>query len=215
MGLARAREVDPRAIRRIVGIPGHQAIAEQIAERSMTLPKDSLRLVPLPTSSRGPTVLSITISARADLGAGASFDSELRRQANVRSLWVDAADPAAAVARATALADSAQYVVFGSYLGQGTVVANTSVAQPLVDLARAVVDRNPRTIFVAFGNPYLYQQIPFAPTYLVAWSGFAPSQRAAARALLGLSDITGRLPISIPPAMRLGEGETRARSVEK
>jgi beta-N-acetylhexosaminidase len=215
MGLARDREVDLRAIRNVVGIPAHLAIAEQIAERSITLPKDSQHLVPIPTGSSGPTVLSITISTRADLGAGASFDSELRRQANVRSLWVDATDPAAALARATALADSSQYVVFGSYLGQGTVVANTNVAQPLVDLARAVVERNPNTIFVAFGNPYLYQQIPFAPTYLVAWSGFAPSQRAAARALLGLSDITGRLPISIPPAMRLGDGETRARSSGK
>ena len=212
LGLHANPEVDLRAIRSVVGIPGHQAIADQIAEKSITLPRDSSRLVPLPSNAVAPTVLSITISTRADLGAGAAFDSELRRQANVRSLWVDAADPAAAMARATALADSARYVVFGSYLGQGTVVANTNVAQPLVDLARAVVDRNPRTVFVAFGNPYLYQQIPFASTYLVAWSGFAPSQRAAARALLGLSDITGSLPISIPPAMRLGDGETRARS---
>jgi beta-N-acetylhexosaminidase len=215
MGLHRDREVDLRAIRNVVGIPAHQAIAEHVAERSITLPKDSLRLVPLPPTSRRASVLSITISTRADLGAGAAFDSELRRQADVRSLWVDAADPAAALARATTLADSAQYVVLGSYLGQGTVVANTNVAQPLVDLARAVVERNPRTIVVAFGNPYLYQQIPFSPTYLVAWSGFAPSQRAAARALLGLSDITGRLPISIPPAMRLGDGETRLRSTER
>ena len=212
LGLHANREVDLRAIRNVVGIPEHQAIADQIAERSITLPRDSSRLVPLPSNPGAPTVLSITISTRADLGAGASFDSELRRLANVRSLWVDAADPAAGLARATALADSVRYVVFGSYLGQGTVVANTNVAQPLVDLARAVADRNPRTVFIAFGNPYFYQQIPFASTYLVAWSGFAPSQRAAARALLGLSDITGRLPISIPPAMRLGDGETRARN---
>jgi beta-N-acetylhexosaminidase len=215
MGLHREREVDLRAIRRVVGISEHQAIADRIAERSITLPKDSLRLVPLPQGQRRPSVLSITISTRADLGAGAAFDSELRRQADVRSLWVDAADPTAALARASTLADSAQYVVIGSYLGQGTVVANTNVAQPLVDLTRAIVARNSRTILVAFGNPYLYQQIPFAPTYLIAWSGFAPSQRAAARALLGLSDITGRLPISIPPAMRLGDGQTRARSTER
>ena len=215
MGLHHGREVDLRAIRRLVGIPEHVAIAERIAERSITLAKDSLRVVPLPPSQGRPTVLSITISTRADLGAGSAFDSELRRQAEVRSLWVDAADPAAAAARASALADSVQYVVLGSYLGQGTVVANTNVAQPLVDLARAVVEQNPRTIVVAFGNPYLYQQIPFAPSYLIAWSGFAPSQRAAARALLGLSDITGRLPISIPPAMRLGDGETRSRNTAR
>ena len=215
MGLHRNREVDLRAMRRVVGIPEHNAIAERIAERSITLPKDSLRVVPLPIGPRRPNVLSITIAARADLGAGAAFDGELRRHADVRSLWVDAADPAAAMARASALADSVGYVVIGSYLGQGTVVASTGVALPLVDLARAVVQRNPRTIVVAFGNPYLYQQLPFSPAYLIAWSGFAPSQRAAARALLGLSDISGRLPISIPPAMRLGEGETRTKQADR
>ena len=211
MGLDRNREVDLRAIRSVVGIPEHNAIAERIAERSITLAKDSLRVVPLPSSPR-PTVLSITIAPRADLGAGAAFDAELRRGANVRSVWVDAADPTAALARVSTLADSVDYVLLGSYLGQGTVVANTDVAEPLVALVRAVVTNNARTIVVAFGNPYLYQQIPFAPAYLLAWSGFAPSQRAAARAVLGLSDITGRLPISIPPAMRLGEGETRTNA---
>ena len=214
MGLHRNREVDLRAIRDVVGIPAHHAVAERIAERSITLAKDSLRVVPLPSSPR-PNVLSITIATRADLGAGAAFDAELRRGANVRSVWVDAADPTAALARVSTLADSVDYVLLGSYLGQGTVVANTDVAEPLVALARAVVTNNPRTIVVAFGNPYLYQQIPFSPAYLLAWSGFAPSQRAAARAVLGLSDITARLPISIPPAMRLGDGETRTKSAER
>lgn len=214
MGLHRDREVDLRAIRSVVGIPEHQMVAERIAERSITLAKDSLRVVPLPSAPR-PTVLSITIALRADLGAGAAFDAELRRGATVRSVWVDAADPTAALARVSALADSVEYVVLGSYLGQGTVVANTDVAEPLVELARTVVTKNPRTIVVAFGNPYLYQQIPFSPAYLLAWSGFAPSQRAAARAVLGLSDITGRLPISIPPAMRLGDGETRTKNAQR
>lgn len=215
MGLHRDREVDLRVIRNLVGIPAHHAVADRIAERSITLAKDSLRVVPLTALAGRPSVLSITIAPRADLGAGSAFDAELRRGSNVRSMWVDAADPAAALARASALADSVDYVLLGSYLGQGTVVANTDVAQPLVELARALVARNPRTIVVAFGNPYLYQQVPFAPAYLLAWSGFGPSQRAAARAVLGLSDITGRLPISIPPAMRLGDGETRLKNAQR
>jgi beta-N-acetylhexosaminidase len=210
LGLAHSRQVDVQAIRERVGIPAHLAVAERIADRSVTLAKDSLRLVPLAAAGRRPSVLSVTIASRTDLGAGSAFDAELRRSADVRSLWVDAADPAASTARVVTLADSVDYVVIGSYIVQGTVVANTTVAQPLVELARAAVQRNGRSIFVAFGNPYLYQQIPFAPAYLVAWSGFTPSQRAAARALAGSIDITGTLPISIPPALRLGAGEHRA-----
>lgn len=210
LDLHRKRYVDIDAARRIVGIGPHLEIADRIAEKAVTLAKDSLRMVPLIAQSRRPRVTSITISARPDLGAGTTFDAELRRGADVRSEWVDAADPAASSARVTAAVDSAEYVVIGSYLGQGTLVADPNAPSPLVDLARAIVQRNPRTALIAFGNPYLYQNVPFVPAYLIAWGGFPPSQRAAARAILGVSEISGRLPISIPPSMRLGAGERRS-----
>jgi beta-N-acetylhexosaminidase len=210
LGIAHNRVVNLDDARRVVGIPAHVAVADRVAERGITLAKDSLRLVPFAAASPARArVLSLTIATRPDLAAGTAFDAELRRGADVRSEWVDAADPAAALARIGPLVDSASYVVIGSYLAQGTLVANTSAPTALVDLVRNVTQRNPRTIVVAFGNPYFYEQVSFAPAYLVAWSGFAPSQRAAARAILGTADVTGRLPISIPPALRLGAGEQR------
>jgi beta-N-acetylhexosaminidase len=208
VGLHRARTVSLDSARRVVGIGPHLAVADLIAERAITLAKDSLRLVPLAATPR-PKVLSITIALRNDLAAGTTFDTELRRGAEVRSLWVDPDDPASAFARAVILADSATHVVVGSYVGQGTRVADVNAPTLLVELVRQISQRNSRTIVVAFGNPYFYQQVPFAPAYVVTWSGFPPAQRAAARALLGASSITGRLPISIPPALRLGAGEDR------
>ena len=208
IGLHRSRLVNIDSARRVVGIAANLAVADRVAERAITLAKDSLRVVPFTAGAR-PRVLSVTISARADLAAGVTFDAELRRGADVRSLWVDADDPAASITRLSALADSVTHVVVGSYVGQGTRVADVNAPAPLVDLVRAATQRNPRTIVVAFGNPYFFQQIPFVPAYLVAWSGFSAEQRAAARALLGVSAITGRLPITIPPALRLGGGERR------
>jgi beta-N-acetylhexosaminidase len=215
-GLAFRRTVDIDSVRSLVGGTRNLDVADRIAERAVTLAKDSLRLVPLsPRVNARPRVMSITIAPRSDLAAGSTFDAELRRAADVRSEWVDAADPGAALARLAAGADSADYVIVGSYLAQGTLVADLNAPSPLVDLVRTIAQRNPRTIVVAFGNPYFYQQVPFAPSYLIAWGGFPPSQRAAARALLGVTAITGRLPISIPPSLRLGDGEIRDASVSR
>jgi beta-N-acetylhexosaminidase len=208
-GLHQRRFVSLDSVRRIVGAPAHAEVADRVAERSITLAVDSFRVVPLVSSAAKPRVLSVTIAPRADLSAGATFDAELRRGADVRSVWVDAADPAASAARALAIADSVDSVVIGSYIAQGTTVADPNAPAVLIDFVRGVVQRQRRTVVVAFGNPYLFQQIPFAPAYMIAWGGFTPSQRAAARALLGASAITGRLPISIPPALRLGVGEDR------
>jgi beta-N-acetylhexosaminidase len=210
LGLHRNRLVSLEGVRETVGIPRHLAVADTVAQRAVTLARDSAKLVPLALpDGRKATVLSVTIANRTDLGAGATFDSELRTRANVRSLWIDANDPASAMDRAVALADSADYVVIGSYLGPGTTVATVNAASPIVELVRSLHQRNPRMVLVAFGNPYLLQNVPFAPTYLIAWGGFQASQRAAARAIVGVSDIGGRLPISIPPLLRLGDGISR------
>jgi beta-N-acetylhexosaminidase len=208
-GLNRRRFVSLDSVREIVGAPTHVEVADRVAERGITLAVDSLRVVPFSSGAARPRVLSLTIAPRADLSAGVTFDAELRRGADVRSVWIDAADPATSSVRALALADSTDHVVVGSYIAQGTTVADPNAPAVLVDLIRAIAQRQRRTVVVSFGNPYLFQQIPFAPAYLIAWGGFAPSQRAAARALLGASAITGRLPISIPPALRLGAGERR------
>ena len=63
---------------------------------------------------------------------------------------------------------------------------------------------------VSFGTPYLLQQVPNVPAYVVAWGGSNASQRAAARALSGDAAINGRLPITIPSLLPFGAGERRA-----
>jgi beta-N-acetylhexosaminidase len=210
LALGQRRLVDLDSVRALVGIPAHLALADTIARRSFTLAKDSLGLVPLRADNARPRVLSITIANRVDLAAGTTFDAELRARAAVRPLWVDPTDPMPALARVVALADSIDAVIIGSYLAQGTTVANASAPDVVAAFVRAVTELKPRTVLVAFGNPYLLQNVPFVSSYAVAWGGSSASQRAAARALAGITDITARLPISIPPLLRLGAGESRS-----
>ena len=59
---------------------------------------------------------------------------------------------------------------------------------------------------LSFGNPYLLAEFPDARVYLLAWSGTEVSQRAAARALFGEFEITGRTPTRLPPFFDIGDG---------
>ncbi|HEY7394091.1 MAG TPA: glycoside hydrolase family 3 protein, partial [Gemmatimonadaceae bacterium] len=80
LGLDRQRVVSLDSVRSIVSDSAHLLVAATAAQRSITLGKDSLNLVPLTRSSAQPTrVLSITIANRTDLPAGATFNAELRR----------------------------------------------------------------------------------------------------------------------------------------
>jgi beta-N-acetylhexosaminidase len=213
LNLNARREVDVDAARSVVGTPANLESADRIAQRAVTLAKDTSRIVPFAVSSSRPTVLSISVASRQDLAAGTTFDAELRaNNVDVRSEWVDATDPVAALGRVAPLADSADFVVIGSFLAQGTRVSDVNAPAPIVDFVRQITSRNARTLVIAFGNPYFYQQIPFVPAYMIAWGGSPPAQRAAARAVTGAASISGRLPISIPPALRRGDGETRDRT---
>lgn len=208
LGLERGRFVDLDSVRAIVGDSANLAVATLTAQRAITLAKDTLSLVPLASAAQ--RVLSISIATRTDLPAGATFDGELRRLVPaLRMERVTSDDPSPNYTRLLAAADSSDVTIVSSYLSTGTTVSNASAPEPIAEFLRELVKRHPRTILVAFGNPYLLQQVPTVSTYLLAWGGFPVSQAAAARALLGVAPISGRLPVSIPPLLHFGAGESR------
>ena len=211
LGLHRRRLVDLDSARTVVGDTAHVAIARLTAERSITLVKDSARQVPLNRLPRRTRVMSITYARRTDLGAGVTFNAELRRGFdNVRAEYVSSDDPAVDFARLLRAADSADVTVVGSYVSHSWQATTAAAPQAFADFVRQLAARGRKPIVVALGNPYLLQQVPEASAYLVAWGGFPVSQQAAARALLGSAAITGRLPIAIPPLAPVGSGEPRA-----
>ena len=53
-------------------------------------------------------------------------------------------------------------------------------------------------ILISFKNPYLLSSFPITRTYLNTYSYTLASQQACLKALLGETNITGRLPVSIP-----------------
>ena len=210
--LDRRRLVSLDSVRSLVGDTASLAIAATAAQRSITLAKDSLNLVPFAQQgAAAPRVLSITIATRADLPAGATFNAELRRGIPaLRTELINPDDPSPNYARLLAIADSVDVAIVGSYLSTGTNVSSPNAPEPLAQFMRDLAQRHARTMLVAFGNPYLLQQVPSISTYVVAWGGFPVSQTAAARALLGLAPITARLPITIPPLLPFGAGLNRA-----
>jgi beta-N-acetylhexosaminidase len=208
LGLDRNKLVDLNRVRFLVGDSSNTQIARRVAEKSITLVKDSLKQIPL--RKRDARVLSITLARRADLPAGNAFNAELRTGLpNLRTAFLSIEDAALSYPRLIAAADSADVTIVSSYVGQSWDAVTASAPQAFANFVQSLGQRGRKPIVVAFGNPYLLQQLPWVSTYLVAWGGFPVSQTAAARALLGTSAISGHLPITIPPYASRGAGEER------
>jgi len=211
LGLAQRKLVDLNALRFLVGDSSNLQIARKVAEKSITLVRDSLRQVPIAAGTA--KVLSIALARRADLGAGNAFNAELRAALpNLRTEFMATEDAPLNFPRLIAAADSADVTIVGSYVGQNWDAVTASAPQAFANFVQTLVQRGRKPIVIAFGNPYLLQQLPSVGAYLVAWGGFPVSQTAAARALLGSSAISGHLPISIPPYAIRGTGIERTAS---
>jgi beta-N-acetylhexosaminidase len=83
-----------------------------------------------------------------------------------------------------------------------------SVALPPVGkrLSDELIKRKLPLIVISFGNPYLLAAMPNAPSYLLAYSPFEVSQRAAAKAVFGEIETVGKLPATIPGLYPRGHG---------
>jgi beta-N-acetylhexosaminidase len=210
MGLHRSRLVNLDSVRVIVGDSAHVRIADRVAEEGLVLAKDSLRLVPL-TDPRSRRILAITYARRNDLGAGLRFNSELRRAVpQLRTAYANADEEDVHYEGLVRAADTADVVIVSSYVNISSETATAGAPQAFSEFLRTLVARRANVILVSFGTPYLLQQAPNVPAYVIAWGGSNASQRAAARALSGVSAIDGRLPITIPSLLPFGAGERRA-----
>ncbi len=207
VGLFQQRTVPLDSIARIVGSKAFQDAADDIAQRSLTLVRDTTRIV---------TRLRAARSRMAIIAYGDELNSYVgQRMLELMRLGGDTVgffrlwpmSGTASYDSARVVINRAPTVIFA--MNVRPIAAKGSIALP-DSLARliTVTDSVKPTVLVSLGSPYLLNQTPTVKSYLIAWSGVRPAERAAARGLLGWSPIRGKLPIRIPPAYPIGAGLT-------
>lgn len=207
-GLRTGRLVDLGAVDERVNVPANAAVAREIAERSITLARDARSLVPLTASAK--RLLSITYADQGELVAGRTFNAELRAASpDVRTALVDGRTSEAEFSALEVLSDSVDAIIVSAYVSprerRGSVAAEGGFPAFVERLATS----GKPVVAISFGSPYLLTFFPSVPAYMLAWGGAEVSQRAAARALLGRSAISGTLPVSLPPHALAGTGIQR------
>ncbi|MDB4893430.1 MAG: hypothetical protein JWL61_5285 [Gemmatimonadetes bacterium] len=190
-------------LRDIVGSPEHRALAADIAQRAITLLRDSANLIS--GSRRGRTVL-VQYMPETELRAGKTFAAEAGRGARAFKIG-PSVSPATldSIARA---AQGADRVIVATYVrrieGEGRFAIPSHIADWIDSLAM-----HDKLVVVSLGNPYLIRQFPHVRTYLVTYGVADVLEHAAARAVLGHAPITGTIPVSLPGFFTRGDGLKR------
>ena len=205
VGLDRKRFVDLESITDVVDAPESNDKALEIAEHAVTLVRNGRSMIPLETPDKA---CYIAMPEGRTSSEGQIFFQEIKRVAprallNTWDLTYSRQQLDEAVGTLSAC-DSfvvATFTSVGAY--RGTVGMLGGELPHAVD---ALIATGKPVAMIALGNPYVLRNFGGVTAYLATFSNVAPSEIAAARAVLGEIPITGHLPVSIPGQAAYGEG---------
>jgi beta-N-acetylhexosaminidase len=209
LGLVRQRITPLDPIDLLVAGRESVELAREIAEHAITLVRNDDKLVPLSSLKAEARIFNLAITNGDDrLWIANNFVEAMTRAGRkVETVVLDDRSSDAEVQKALERAHRADIVVASLY-GRVRTGQARSVGLPEPGaraLAALIMSRVP-VVGISFGNPYLLQSFPELRAYVVAYGDMPSLQQAAARALLGGIDITGKLPISLPGLYPRGTG---------
>ncbi len=195
--------VDLDSLRVVVGSAEHRATAQRIADRAITLLRDTPSAIPVHDDQA--TVIA-TYGSEADVEALRTFAAGVRE--TLRNARVVRITPRWTRAGLDSLVRPGDRLIVATQVrtieGEGRFAVASHVAKWIDDQAAQ------RTVIVAaFGNPYVLREFPRVATYLATFGRGPALELAAAKAITGRSAIGGRSPITLPGYFKRGDGLTR------
>jgi beta-N-acetylhexosaminidase len=221
LGLVKQRITPLEAIDMNVAGKDSVDLAREIAEHAITLVRNDDKLVPLTSLKRDARIFNLAITNGDDrLWIANTFSERIGRTVlslpadagnlsgrKVETVVLDDRSTDAEVQKALDRAKGADLIIASLY---GRVRTGQARSVGLPDAgAKALsglISSKAPFVAISFGNPYLLQSFPELRTYMVAYGDMPSLQQAAARALLGEIDVTGKLPISLPGLYPRGTG---------
>ncbi len=203
-GLAKRRTADLDEMMDALDRPEDIAKAQEIADRAVTLVRNSGNVVPL-AAAQNPCFVVLTESRGSTQGR--AFASEVRRRVpNARLITLDPAASEADLAQAAAASASCDRTVFAAFVSVAAYRGSVALPGGFPQLVDTVAAAGKPVVLVALGNPYLLRNFPGVAGYMTTYSTVRPSETAAVKALFGEIAIRGRLPVTIPGVAEYGAG---------
>jgi beta-N-acetylhexosaminidase len=174
----------------------HMKVADEIAERSITLVRDRSKLLPIHLASD--KKIAVVVPVPQDLTPADTSSYVMPKLADSICTYHPRVDE---IRIPFAPSEQDRATLIQKLPGYDLIVIGTINAYAQAEQAefvRAVLRMNMPVIVVAMRLPYDLVAFPHASTFVCTYSILEPSMRAAAKALFGLFEMTGHLPVTIP-----------------
>jgi beta-glucosidase-like glycosyl hydrolase/CubicO group peptidase (beta-lactamase class C family) len=205
LGLDKDRLVDIARLNQKFGLPTFADDAQAIADRGVTLLRNSENLVPL-NAARKLRVLLVSLSADPDAYPSATLESEIRwRVDSLKSLRADTQFVNVSALKLPP-ADSYDIAIAALFVRVADRKGNVGFPDDQRAFVNQMLASGKPSVVLAFGSPYLISTFPGAKSWIGEFSTNDVSQRAAVRALFGQTPIKGRIPVTVPDSVKRRDG---------
>jgi len=203
LGLDRKRFVDLEAISDVINPPEAIEKAQDIADRAVTLVRNTGPLLPLATPEK--TCYVVLPESRYST-EGQVFTQEVRKRVDVNSgknagkaavLTLDPSMSRQQVDENLARFSGCENYAVAAFSSFGAV-NGLGLAGELPHAVEVIGSTGKPVALVALGNPYLLRSYANLAAYVATFSTVPPSEISAVRALFGEVPVRGHLPVTIP-----------------
>lgn len=199
--LAPDARVPATAALEVVGCDAHHQLAVHCADRSVTLVKDTLGVLPVRAAER-PRVLVYTLTDDGDFfGRKVSIFDHALSHLQARGFETTLFDPEQYRMRDTVMSVEAFKANYDWVLYLAHIKPASNKTSLRVSWARPMGINAPwfsaelPTVFISFGNPYHLIDVPLIPVYINAYTGNATTITAALDKVMGHSPFHGLSPV--------------------
>lgn len=194
-------------ITKVVGQKSHLRLAEEIANKSITLVKNDQNIIPVNPKEVYKT-LSVTISNKALEDSDKVFENFINDNFGyVNKISLNNKSSENDYNRAFKLAEKSNLILLSSYTRVNPDKEKTDLSEEHTKFIKDILKLNKDAVIIGFNNPYLLKLFPEASTYLCAYGAPGVSQIAMGNAIIGNINIQGTLPVSIPNTnFKVGDG---------
>lgn len=210
-GLFESVGIDIHDLSRQIQAPEYRTAADRIARESITLLKNNRNILPIRDMDYQ-RVAVVAVSDDQSGTTGSVLAREMRKyHADVTFHVLDRRTSSEEKQKILADVRSSDLLVIGSFI----FVRSHQPMQLTEDqrmFLRQLENLRKPSVLIAFGNPYVLNELEGADVHLLAWSGSAHQVQQTVPALFGGSKISGRLPVDIPGMYDIGAGLTMPHS---
>ena len=183
-------------IRSLIYSEKNLRLAENIADRSITLVKNTRRIIPFKTNKYH-NVLSVVFSFGILQDSAVVFQTLVKENFKKSNTFIlNYRSGRKEYNKVLNIARRADLILIPYFIRPPSDTSSEKLLKKFRSIIKKLLAARAPTILISFGDPYLLSKYPQSKTYISAFSDAAVSQESMMKSLTGKINITGKLPIS-------------------